>query len=634
MTLETLVRWSAPKRTTVKGEACLLRTGAPTPAFWEQWRLGKDALKAAGVWCGKDNQTNEWVACWKLPLPAEEVARLSATYEASRASDSDFQPPCPDGLAFLPFQRAGVAFASSRDVALIGDEMGLGKSPQSVGIANVLHATGKPHLPMIVVCPASLKLNWQREILRWRTFDCPVYVVHAGEPLPTDGIAIVNYDILYRYEEVLARTQWAVAIIDEAHLIKNGKTRRAKAIRNIKATRRYALTGTPIPNKVAEIWTTLDWLQPKSWGNAWTFDKRYGYSRNAQLELNRLLRTSIMVRRLKADVLKELPAKRRQVIELEAAGSVRKMIDRLREIVASLHAGDSFEELSAAVMSLSSSAPVMFAEISKIRHEMAIAKVPDIVAHLREITTAENPVIFFCHHLDVARAVLEAFGSEAVSILGETTQEARQAAVDAFQGGKANLFVGTIRAAGVGITLTRSSHVVFGELDWVPANMLQAEDRAHRVGQTESVNIQYLCLAGSLDARMARAICEKQAVATRSLDAAVAAPEAQEAPDWKPMVPRESAVWQPKPIPVGEVDRAFSPAKVLALLEGLRIVAGMNHDKARTRNGVGFSKYDTKFGEDLARQSTLTQRQASAAYRLCLKYQRQIPNEIMEVIER
>src|SRR3990167_6920453 len=160
-----------------------------------------------------------------------------------------------------------------------------------------------------------------------------------------------------------------------------------------------------------------------------------------------------------------------------------------------------------------------FTEISKLRHATALAKLPMVMIHLRDQLDAGNKVVVFAHHHDVVAAIAAEFGAAAVTLTGETGMAERQAAVDRFQSDDScTLFIGSIHAAGVGITLTAAAHVIFAELDWVPGNLSQAEDRCHRIGQSGSVLVQHLVLDGSIDATMAQTITAKQDIIDRALD--------------------------------------------------------------------------------------------------------------------
>lgn len=651
MDIAEFLKWTEPKKVNTREGAKLLRTAAPTEPFWSLWRADKFNLKSKGISVGKDPQTQEWQVCWWQPLSAEEVAKANESIEASQATNCDLDFPVPAGLSYLPYQKAGIAYAQSHQNVLIADEMGLGKTIQAIGVINTTPDAKK----ILVICPASLRLNWKREIEKWsiRRFSVEI-ATSAG--VPDSDIVIVNYDILAKLSNALKATEWDLLISDESHYLKNPRAQRTQAVlgdRNtspIPAKRRVFLTGTPILNRPIELFPLLQLLDPSGLGKSVTsFGKRYCAGVQSQYgwdfsgasnldELQARLRSTVMVRRLKADVLSDLPAKRRQVIEFSVNGGAEAVLaeqkayaahqDRLAQLKADVEAaklGDNEEDYRKAISALSAGYEVSFEEMASIRHEVALAKIPYIVEHVTDALDG-GPVILFAHHKDVVSALKNQF-PDAVVLTGDTPLVERQAAVDAFQNGQTNLFIGTIKAAGVGLTLTRSAHVIFAELDWVPGNISQAEDRAHRIGQTNSVLIQHLVLEGSLDAQMAKTLIEKQEIIERAVDNGgliVAEPllpinvdlpaetEVKSSPSWNnhPTVPQTLSE---------------------AIHEALKILAGVC-DGAVEHDGVGFNGADTHFGRSLAARRSLTARQALAGQKLLKKYKRQLPQDLYQTI--
>jgi SWI/SNF-related matrix-associated actin-dependent regulator 1 of chromatin subfamily A len=348
-----------------------------------------------------------------------------------------------------------------------------------------------------------------------------------------------------------------------------------------------------------------------------------------------------MVRRLKADVLKELPAKRRQVIALQPQdAATRALIERENAIHArvqaaraAVHASKASSDPSdyaRAIGELEAAEAVAFEEISRVRHEVALAKLPQVIEHLEMVLESEAKVVLMGWHRDVLNAIEAHFATTTgvAKITGETPVPARQGEVDRFQNDpKCRLFVGSIKAAGVGITLTASSMVVFCELDVVPGNLSQAEDRCHRIGQHDSVLVQHVVLEGSYDMRMAEIVIEKQAIfeaglADRGADTALKAPpviEAHQAP--------QPVVQAPPPTGVENM----TPDQIAAVHEALKRLAGVC-DGAFQLDGQGFNRLDASFGHDLAARSSLTLRQAAAGRRLAIKYQRQLGPELLATI--
>lgn len=444
----------------------------------------------------------------------------------SRATDAEIVIPSPDGLNYLPFQRAGIAFIRELQAALIGDEMGLGKTVMALGLINLL---ADELGDVLVVCPASLKINWRNEAKRWLT--APAHDIQiAGTHFPRRGmfkrLVIINYDVLQKHQYELTREPWGMVIADEAHRVKNPKTIRTQAFVQIPAERKLLLTGTPIVNRPSELWPLLNYLDPDTYGQRQVFLKRYcgGKAKGAQhlKELQQRLRSTLMIRRLKSEVLTDLPPKLRQVIELPADEGVlaheRLVLSQLGLLVEGEATSDR-SKFAEQVNSLRQGSMGAAAEIARIRHETALAKVPQVIEHVQSCLEQVDKVLLFAHHKDVVAALMAAFDSQAVKLTGDDNTAERQQAVERFQGdSQVRVFVGSITAAGVGLTLTAASHVVFAELDWVPGNMSQAEDRCHRIGQLGSVTVQHLVLSGSLDAYISRMLIDKQEVIDRSLD--------------------------------------------------------------------------------------------------------------------
>jgi SWI/SNF-related matrix-associated actin-dependent regulator 1 of chromatin subfamily A len=415
----------------------------------------------------------------------------------------------PFGLKYLPFQEEAIKYAEGREAVLFGDEMGLGKTVEAIGFLN-----SHPEIDsVLVVCPASLKINWSRELDKWLIS-------------PFVEITIINYDILHKLD--MSRG-YDVVIFDEIHYAKNKKSLRSKRCNRIQAKYRLGLTGTPILNHPIDIWHPLHLLDPIRWpvksykefairyANAhfgrWGWDDK-GSSNLG--ELSEILQ-SIMIRRLKVDVLKDLPPKRRQVIELPADGLPSWTIEKLRQ--ARIHIMQIEETYAQDVKKLQKALGVAWQEMAGLRHEIGRYKVPMMLELIEDAIEGSGKAVIFCHHLDVITELAKGLSSyHPVVINGAKTATERQMAIDEFQTNPTcQVFIGQTIAAGVGITLTAASHVIICELDWTPGVMSQAEDRCHRIGQKESVLVQHLVLEGSLDAHMAKSLVRKQEIIEEAL---------------------------------------------------------------------------------------------------------------------
>lgn len=594
----------------------------------------KDFVKSLGFWF--DGTRKLWYttdATVAAKLDPNASGHFAKQVEASKATNADVDIPKPDGLEYLPYQKAGIAYAMQRPATLIADSMGLGKTIQAIGVINIDPSIKK----VLIVCPATIKLNWRNELKKWLVRPMSIGIVN-GE-MPNTDIVIINFDLLKKWYPLLVETNWDMVCTDECHKVKNPKAQRTqfllgkwdkdpeKVIQPITAKRRLFLTGTPIVNRPIELWPIIQAIDPKGMGRSYRgYTQRYcnahhngyawdvgGASNLGELQMK--LRTSFMVRRLKQDVLKELPAKRRQIVVITPIGNAAKIVAAEKDAFAKLNI--PYEEAAEAL----TGRKVSFEFISKVRHATAVAKIPYVISFLEDaMEDNDNKIVLFLHHHDVTHAIAEAFPGSAI-VTGETDVNKRQAEVDRFQNDPAcRLFIGSIQAAGVGITLTAASHVVFCELDWVPGNVTQAEDRCHRIGQTDSVLVQHLVFDQSIDARMAEIIVQKQAMIDSALDKGMVIPKV------------ETVAAKPETVKPQPVEKpGLTVQQVHAVHTALKLLAGMC-DGARELDGAGFNKMDTLFGHSLAERTSLTPNQAIAGRKLVLKYHRQLPADLLEAI--
>ncbi len=568
---------------------------------------------------------------------------------------------------------------------------------QALGVVNADPDVGSA----LIVCPLSVALNWRNEAAKWLAREMSVGVATSKE-FPDTDIVIVHWGILAKHTDALRMRDWDLIALDEAHYAKNPRAKRTQAIfgsrsgdKALTAKHKLALTGTPIPNRPIELYPLLKWLAPRQFDNWFNYASkycaayktRYGWDVSGASNLDELQENlrMIMIRRLKKDVLTELPPKTRQVILLDAdtpelravlhseavaQKETEEAITKAR-IDVELAKAQGPEVYKAAVGALNSAQGLAFTEISRVRHKTALAKIPQVLSHVKDILDNEGQkVIVFAHHRDVIEQLrngLEASdgdtpGVKTVSIMGGDSPEDRQKAIDSFQNDPATrVFLGSIGAAKEGITLTAADISIFAELDWVPGNLSQAEDRCYRIGQRNSVLVQHLLVDGSIDALMADTILAKQAVLDQALDhkheGTVTA-----LPDRAPVVnPNSSLIfaqaengnsWEAKAegetrspvedandaatsdIPLSEVAKRaewITPDEIQMVHKGLRLLSGMDWDHAQEVNGIGFSKIDVGIGHDLAGRDTLSPKQAALGAKLTNKYRRQLPEECSRV---
>ncbi|MCC7515570.1 MAG: DEAD/DEAH box helicase [Bacteroidia bacterium] len=471
-------------------------------------------------------------------LASEEKKTIDAV-AASKAVDVDVDLICKQGLEYMPFQRAGIAFARERENVLIADEMGLGKTIQALGICNNTQAQ-----KILIICPASLKLNWQRESEKWLKEKKEIEILNGKESARQAQVYIINYDILSKHKWI-AEENWDIVICDESHYLKNPKAIRTKSALEIlkKAKKKIMLTGTPILNRPIELQTVLAALGCDFAKNWFGYAKRYCGAYKSRFgwdvsgasnleELQEKLRSSVMIRRLKKDVLLDLPAKTRQIIEIPQGGfssvlkneaKIMKSYDEKKKVLAELKKQAEEQKDNAdfknKIESLRNAISLDFAEISRVRHETALAKTEFTIEYINDMLESRDKVILFAHHIDVIDKLSSAFPDISVKFTGEMTAEDKQKSVDKFQNdANCKIFIGSIMAAGVGITLTAANTVVFHELEWTPSAISQAEDRAHRIGQKENVLVQHLVIDGSIDSMLAKKIKSKQEIIEKALD--------------------------------------------------------------------------------------------------------------------
>lgn len=643
--IEKLAEWTKPKELATKFGPRILRTAPVTEAFSAAWKTRKEEMKADGLSWRKDEKSGTWICCWWSKLDQTEVARREETKIKSTLAESDFQPTAPEGLSYRGFQRAGVEYALGAfkkfNGCIIGDEMGLGKTIQAIGCIN----TDPEIKRVLIVCPNTLKINWRNELRKWLVRPMRIGIQKAGDTYWGDhvDILIINFDIMAKYSQ-LTQSQWDMRVIDEAHYIKNPKAIRTKATLATWARRKLTMTGTPMENRPIELFTLINDIDPHRWPSRFGFAKRYcaaqhnGFgwdfdgSSNAE-ELQDALRSTIMIRRLKSQVLKELPPKQRQVIELpveSASGLVAKeerewqikqgRIDDLRVRIELAKANDDLLSYKAAVEALNDAQGVAFDEMAKLRYEIGMAKVERACDFITDALEG-GKVIVFAHHLDVVHRLKKEFPQAAV-VTGETKADQRQGEVERFQTKpECNVFIGNLAAA-EGLTLTAADHVIFVEAQWVPGKLAQMEDRAHRIGQTENVLCSYLVLEGSLDARMLRACVDKLDVIDRTLDRQHDPLVYAEPPvivakgDRQPMTAKRERLVK--------LSEQITPEMIQEIHRGLQQLAGSDVDYAQEINGVGFSKIDVRIGHELANSPRLTRMQAALGAMLCNKYRGQL----------
>ncbi len=428
--------------------------------------------------------------------------------------------------ALYPHQLTGVEFLKTKGRAILGDDMGLGKTRQAI----VALRQACPDGCVLIVCPASLKINWAREI-RAVEPDAAIEVLGAkGYDCEQPRWVIVNYDLLARNADRLHTVPWSGVILDEAHFIKNASQRTSqclkllgvdgKGIKPYAPLQVYLLTGTPLTNRPRDLFNLLRAVGHPAATSFLSFAKRYcGAYRNdygwvtdgaSNLDDLNLLMKEVMLRRKKEDVL-DLPGKIRSWVQVAIDDGPAKA-----------HAG--FLEWFAASDATRPNDREFLSRLTKVRVALHKAKHKAVAERIKDVTATGTKVIVFCCFQDGVTRHKKALGDSAVTITGSDNMEQRQASVDRFQTDPTvTVILCNLIAGGVGITLTAGSHVIFQDLDWVPANHLQAEDRTYRLGQKARVTVEYFVADRTLDGYIARLMDRKLAL--------ISAVESDELPD-------------------------------------------------------------------------------------------------------
>jgi hypothetical protein len=463
-------------------------------------------LAAHDVWVAPD-------ALAVLQEVREQHARAAGLVALSAATDAALDVPGLGG-ELKPFQRAGVAYLLAQRRAFLADEQGLGKTIEALATVEADAA-----YPAIVVCPASLKLNWLRELERWLPGRSAQALAgtEASSPVARADVTVVNYDIVAARLDALCDLAPRALVLDESHYCKNAAAKRTQAVQRLAASVPrdglvLALTGTPVMNRPPELISQLRILgRLADFGSGVQFGKRFR-GPDAYQRLHWHLRARCFARRLKADVLPQLPPKTRGVVPIALDNEPEYRLAE-RDVVAWLQSQPlDLRELDAKVAAALRAERLV--RLNALKLLAARGKLHAALAWIHDFCSSGERLVVFARHREIQHAVVERFPT-ALHILGEDGVAARDASVRAFQAPDADenqLIVCSIEVAGQGLTLTQSSNVAFLELDWTPAKHDQAEDRCHRIGQRDAVNAWYLLAADTIDETIATLLERKRSV--------------------------------------------------------------------------------------------------------------------------
>ena len=443
----------------------------------------------------------------------------------------DYSNDQPKKLTDLPhkfydklysFQKEGIQFALEHKCRLLfADEMGVGKTIQAIALCRLY----KEDWPVLVICPGSIKYSWKSEIIKWLEIknEHKVQVINSSNDTiySKASFYIVSYDLVRRITKVIKKIGFNFVVIDECHCIKSIKTQRSQSIIPIaqKSKRLLLLSGTPLLARPSEGFAVLNCLRPDIFDSFGSYGRRYcnngikkqrSYFSGASntKELN-LIMNKIMIRRLKKNVLSQLPPKRRQRIEIDCDEKYIEKIVLLPNTMNQQYFANANEEEKV-------STPDLY-------RLTALAKLNGICEYVKSLLDNEIKFILFAHHqivLDKIEELAEERKVDYIRVDGTITGQKRFDMVQKFQTDpQCKIAILSITVACTGITLTEASMVVFAELTWTPALMIQAEDRAHRIGQEhQCVDVVYLYGKCTLDEYIFNKLGEKIKVVSKTLD--------------------------------------------------------------------------------------------------------------------
>ena len=446
-----------------------------------------------------------------LPLWDKAVAEAREyAIRRERAARMPSYATPPEGTftgQLMTFQQEGLGFLLQHDRCLLADEMGLGKTVQAL---SWLASTGS--FPALVIPPAHLTRNWQEEAARFLRLNGQpprVHVIKGLKPydLPEADIYIMHYLLLRGWKETLPTLPFRAVIFDEIQELRHTGTEKysAASLLSESCEKVIGLSGTPIYNKGGEIWNVINILDFHFLGDWESFSREwcYGYGSAVVIKPDLLgaylKREGLMLRRTKQEVLKELPPKRRLVQELDWNDKVYAKL--MEPILPQLLRWKTDGTLTA-----STRAMVEESISQRARQATGVAKAPYVCQFVRALLEGGEQVLLFAHHhevMDIYKKELHAFSPGFIT--GRETSTMKDRAVERFMTGKTDVLCISLRAAS-GLNLQRATCVVFGELDWSPAVHSQAEDRAHRIGQEDSLLCYYLVAPQGSDASMQEAL--------------------------------------------------------------------------------------------------------------------------------
>jgi SNF2 family DNA or RNA helicase len=460
------------------------------------------------------------------------------------------QPKAFQG-SLRPYQSRGVGWLNFLEQwnlgACLADDMGLGKTIQL--IAFLLHLKAQKRLsgPILLVCPTSVLGNWEREIKRFGPKLTTLMHHGAGrsqgkgftQTASQYDVILTSYSLVHRDEVALSRVDWHGIVLDEAQNIKNSEARQSQAVRRLQAKCRIALTGTPVENRLSELWSILDFLNPGYLGSRAFFQKRFAmpierYGDTASLQTLRSLVQPFILRRTKTDrdIIQDLPDKQEMTVFCNLTPEQAALYEKtVQDALVAVESADGIQRRGLILASLTKlkqicNHPAQFLKESTLAGTVQRSgKLKRLEEMLEEALDEGDRALIFTQFAEMGKLLQgylqQVLNRETILLYGGTSKKNREAMIDRFQNDPQGprLFILSLKAGGVGLNLTRANHVFHFDRWWNPAVENQATDRVFRIGQTRNVQVHKFVCGGTLEERIHDMIESKKALADQVVGA-------------------------------------------------------------------------------------------------------------------
>jgi len=497
--------------------------------------------------------TGDTTTLAKLPVVHFEASGALQELITNLTGNQSIQPiEIPDSFrgTLRPYQARGVSWLAFLERwglgACLADDMGLGKTPQLIAFLLHLHEQEALELPTLVVCPTSVLGNWEREVKKFGpTLKA---IVHHGDKrlkgkafakaVKDKHLVITSYPLVFRDATTLQGVSWQGVVLDEAQNIKNPGAKQSQAVRQLEAGFRIALTGTPVENRLSELWSILDFLNPGYLGNQQFFQRRFAmpiekFGDRDSLQTLRSLVQPFILRRLKTDkdIIQDLPEKQEMNVfcglSAEQAALYQKLVD---ESLVEIEESEGIKRRGLILTLLLRlkqvcNHPAQYLKEKNLGDSKRSGKLLRLQEMLEEaIEEGDRALIFtqFAEWGKLLQPYLEKqLGGETLFLYGSTKKQQREEMIDRFQNDPEGprLLILSLKAGGTGLNLTRANHVFHVDRWWNPAVENQATDRAFRIGQTRNVQVHKFVCTGTLEERINEVMESKKQLAEQTVDA-------------------------------------------------------------------------------------------------------------------